>query len=57
MKLATPLQTADYFGKAQAWFSVTSMFADVKSVVIMAIAEYLANQDNLTLYPHQAEPQ
>ena len=57
-KLATLSEAHTYRGKAFYWFDVMNpgdMFVDCKSVAIGAIAEYLANQDGITLFDSKCD--
>lgn len=49
--LATPAQVTDMVKLANDWFAKSNgMFKDSRSVVIMAVAEYIANSNGLTLF-------
>ena len=53
MRLAGKIQRRRYLEKAQDWFAGAEsavFFGDVKTIAIRAVAEYMANQEGLTIY-------
>jgi len=53
MRLANEIKGREFLDKAKNWFKNTDsaiFFGDVKTIAIRAVAEYLANQEGLTLY-------
>jgi hypothetical protein len=57
MRLATEEESKVYWEKAEVWFKdapAGDMFNDCRSVAGRSVAEYIANQDGITLYKHAA---
>ena len=53
MRLAGKNKRRELLEKAKSWLENSEsalFFADAKSTVIMAIAEYMASQEGLTIY-------
>mgnify|MGYP000474484114 CR=1 FL=1 len=51
MKLATKKQADTYLEEGRSLVNNTNAsFSDVKNISMLAIAEYLANKDGLTIY-------
>ena len=47
---ANERQTEYYAGQALAWLDTKTRWASSKPSALSAVAEYIANQDGLTLY-------
>lgn len=53
MRLASEREGHDFLEKAQVWFNNADsalIFGDVQSIAVRAVAEYMANQEGLTIY-------
>jgi len=53
MRLAGKRKRREFLEKAKSWFEKNNsalFFGDVKTVAIRAVAEYMANQEGLTIY-------
>ncbi len=53
MRLAGKRKRREFLEKAKIWFEDADsavFFGDVKTIAIRAVAEYMANQEGLTIY-------
>jgi hypothetical protein len=58
LKLATDEQADKFIATAAAWLATTrGHFADVSRIARISVAEFLANQEGLTLYSSRGEAQ
>lgn len=55
MKLVTPTQSQIFLIKAQEFVKSTGMFGSCSLTSYIAVAEYMAQQENLTIFQHLAD--
>lgn len=58
LKVATDEQADQFIATANSWLATTrGHFSNAKSTARISVAEYLANQEGLTLIPSRGEAQ